>query len=465
MREKAGRDGKEGVFMFTIGWAWRDITPPRPAMLQGQMHRRVAREAMDPITLTALAIEGDCGDAAVFISCDLAFASPAILKSVRARLAQTAPSLPGEKVVMHATHTHTSLVVEDGFYEHPGGDVMTPEECAELVTERAVEAASQAWNSRAEGYLARAFGHAVVGHNRHAVYADGHARMYGRTSREDFRHFGGYEDHSIDMLFTWNGEGALSGAALAIPCPSQVDEHEEAFSADFWHDVRVELRRRFGADLAILPICSAAGDQSPHFLLYGPQEEEMRGRRRVSERREIALRVADGVGRALECTNPREHGEDARLEHVVVEASLPPRKISRAERDWAAAEYERLAGEKGELHSWWPERLRAVVETFDGEDAPAPFPVELHVVRIGDAVVATNPFELFLDYGLRIKARSPAAQTITVQIAGKGWYLPTRRAVEGGGYGAMPAVSKVGPEGGDELVEKTLAAIRRLFPA
>jgi len=465
MREKAGRDGKEGVFMFRIGWASRDITPPRPAMLQGQMYRRIASEAADPITLTALALEGEGGDAAVFISCDLAFAPPAILKSVRARLAQTAPSLPGEKVVMHATHTHTSLVTEDGCYEHPGGDVMTPEECAELVAERAAEAAGEAWGSRAEGYLARAFGHAVVGHNRHAVYADGQAQMYGKTSREGFRHFGGYEDHSIDMLFTWTGDGALSGVALAIPCPSQVDEHEKAFSADFWHDIRVQLRARLGAGLAILPICSAAGDQSPHFLLYGLQEEEMRGRRGVSERREIALRVADGVGRALECTNPREHAEDARLEHVVAETSLTPRKISRAERDWAEAEYERRANEKNEMHSWWPQRLRAVVETFDREAAPAAFPVELHFVRIGDAVVATNPFELFLDYGLRIKARSPAAQAIIVQLAGWGSYLPTRRAVEGGGYGAMPAVSKVGPEGGDELVRETLAAIRRLFPA
>ena len=31
--------------------------------------------------------------------------------------------------------------------------------------------------------------------------------------------------------------------------------------------------------------------------------------------------------------------------------------------------------------------------------------------------MATNPFELFLDYGLRIKARSEAPQTFIVQLA------------------------------------------------
>lgn len=449
--------------MLKIGWASRDITPTRPAMLQGQMHLRVARDAMDPITVTALAIEDAAGEAALFISCDLAFASPEILESVRERLAVSTPEIAGDKIIMNATHTHTSLVVEDGFYEYPGGDVMTAAECAELVTERATEAAAEAWRARTERILTRAFGHAVVGHNRHAVYADGHAEMYGQTARDDFRHIGGYEDHSIDMLFTWEGDGALAGMALAIPCPSQVDEHLECFTADFWHDIRQELRARLGEGLDILPICSAAGDQSPHFLLYGPQEKEMRLRRGVSERREIALRVADAVERALECTNPRDHAENASLAHVVLSPSLSPRVVSREERDWAEAECERWAAEKGPTQSWWPERLRGVVETFDGEYRGKPFPVELHIVRIGDAVIATNPFELFLDYGLRIKAQSPAAQTILVQIAGRGWYLPTRRAVEGGGYGAMPAVSMVGPEGGGELVEETLSALRALF--
>jgi hypothetical protein len=103
------------------------------------------------------------------------------------------------------------------------------------------------------------------------------------------------------------------------------------------------------------------------------------------------------------------------------------------------------------------------MEHGSGEDRE-PVEVEIHVLRCGDVALATSPFELFLDYGLRIKARSVAAQTLTVQLAcGRGMYLPTESALQRGSYGAMPVVCQVGPEGGQALVEQTLSTIRSLF--
>ena len=63
---------------------------------------------------------------------------------------------------------------------------------------------------------------------------------------------------------------------------------------------------------------------------------------------------------------------------------------------------------------------------------------ELHFIRLGDAIIATNSFELFIDYSHRIKARSQAVQTIAVQLSGHGSYLPTERALKAGGYGTNP---------------------------
>ena len=447
--------------MLSIGWASQDMTPQRPAMIQGQKHRRIGYQAMDALTVTALAIENaDLTDSAILISCDLAYVSDELLKGVLRRLARRLPSVSGEKVVMAATHTHTSLVIEDGFYSQPDGDVMTPQECETWVADVAAQAAVAAWENRTPRHVGRAFGHAVVGHNRYALYTHGHAQMYGATHRSDFSTIGGYEDHSVDMLLTWDVDGTPAGVAIAIPCPSQVDEGLQVFSADFWHDIRLELCQRYKKPLEVLALCSAAGDQSPHLLLYHREEAEMRKRRGITERREIAIRVADAVDRALECTPPS--AEDTDFAHVTRHIQLAPICITQEQRDWAEVELEKCQT-SGDLSSWWPQRLRQVVKIFDGQHPQKPFPAELHILRIGNAVFATNPFELFLDYSLQMKATSPAAQTFIIQLAGRGWYLPTERALKAGGYGANPVVCQVGPVGGRQLVEETLKSIGQLF--
>jgi hypothetical protein len=263
------------------------------------------------------------------------------------------------------------------------------------------------------------------------------------------------------MIFVWETDGRLSGLLIDIPCPSQVDENINKFSADFWHEIRLELRQRFGQQLQILPLCGAAGDQSPHFVLYKQQEAEMRRRRGLSERQEIASRVGDAVARALQCTHP-EVGETV-VRHACRRLPLSPRPITREERDWAeTARAEALKrGDSEKL--WWPQMLGDVITHFDrGEPMPS-FKTELHALRLGTAVIVTNPFELFLDYGLQIKARSVAAQTVVVQLtADTGLYLPTERATQGGHYGAHPVVAPVGPEGGRELVEATLEMIEEV---
>lgn len=93
------------------------------------------------------------------------------------------------------------------------------------------------------------------------------------------------------------------------------------------------------------------------------------------------------------------------------------------------------------------------------------FKFPIFVFRIGAAAFATNPFELYVDYSYRMKARCKARQAFIIQLSSnaKGGYLPTQIAVDGGSYGSKPVSTMVGPEGGDELVEKTIAAMDALF--
>ena len=447
--------------MLKLGWASRDITPDAPVMLHGQMYTRVSAETHDPITVTALAIEGASGEGAIMVSCDLVRVAAGLQDRFREALADRLPGMDPENAFLNATHTHTGPVLDEGLYPEPDADIMRPEECARFFVERTCEAAAEAWDRREAGGLSWAFGHAVVGHNRRTVYADGHARMYGKTDDPQFDGFEGYEDHSLDMLFVWTASDELAGIVLNIPCPSQVDESREFISADFWHDIRAELRRRHGEDLFVLPQCGAAGDQSPHLLIYRQEEEYMRRRGGVSERREIALRVAAAVDRALP-GGRADIRRDLPFAHRTKRLELQRRRVTAEECEEARRELRALEEKGGQER--WLSHFASVIGRYERGEEEGVFPMELHVLRLGEIAIATNPFELFLDYGLRIKARSPALQTLVVQLAaGAGGYLPTRRAVRGGSYGARPAEGRVGPEGGQVMVDCTVGEIVALW--
>jgi hypothetical protein len=90
--------------------------------------------------------------------------------------------------------------------------------------------------------------------------------------------------------------------------------------------------------------------------------------------------------------------------------------------------------------------------------------MELHAVRFGNVAFVTNPFELFLDFGHQIKARSVAEQTFIVQLCcGYSGYVPTARSESLGGYGALIINGQVGSDGGKLLVDNTVKTITELW--
>jgi hypothetical protein len=92
------------------------------------------------------------------------------------------------------------------------------------------------------------------------------------------------------------------------------------------------------------------------------------------------------------------------------------------------------------------------------------FTIEAHFIRLGDIAFATNPFELFLNYGNQIRARSLAKQTFLVQLScGSYGYLPTEKAEKGSHYSAFVGSGTAGHVGGELLVRKTLTEINKLF--
>jgi hypothetical protein len=304
--------------------------------------------------------------------------------------------------------------------------VWTTTQYRAFFVQRAGDAAIKAWQGRQPGGVSWGLGQAVVGYNRRAVYADGHAQMYGNTAQPDFQNLEGYEDHGLELLFFWRPDQTLTGILINVACPSQETEGEWYLSADFWHEVRQEIRKKH-KDVYIFPQCAAAGDQSPHLMYRKQAEQIMLQRKGITRRQEIGERIARGVEEVLPYAK-KDVKTAVVFKHVVARVDLPPQQPPRT--------------------------------PFYLTDSPKA--VELHVLRLGDVAMATNPFELFLDYGVRIKARSKPVLTFLVQLSGQTTgYLPTAKGVKGGHYSADKFI--VGPEGGQVLVEETVKRINQMW--
>ena len=417
---------------------------------------------MDPITATALALDGG-SDRALMVSLDVISIPAKLMERVRSRLKTALPEFDGRYLLLNATHTHTAPDL-DGVYEIPAG-VTSSSEYLEFLTGAVTDAAVRAWGARRPAGVSWAVGQAVVGQNRRVFYGNGRSVIYGQTNRADFMGFEGSADPALELLFFWTPERKLTGIGINVACPSQVLERQYSVSADFWHEVRIELRRRYGNGVFIFPMTGAAGDQAPRSLVRKAAEARLRQRLGISETVQIARRIA----RAVEEVYPAAASDirfEAPFAHRVEELKLPERQITEAEMKRVQAEYERA--EKAPATD--PKRHATmqwtgdVIERYRRQDAGAGFVMELHVVRLGDVALATNPFELFLDFGLRMKARSRAEQTFVIQLAcGDGSYLPTAKALAAGGYGAEVTDNLVGPEGGQMLVDRTVVVINSLF--
>ena len=211
----------------------------------------------------------------------------------------------------------------------------------------------------------------------------------------------------------------------------------------------------------VLGWTGAAGDQSPHLMLRKEAEERMRALRGLDRLQEIAGRIVAAWHEAYDGAVKEKHA-DAVLANRTEVVNLPVRQVTHEEALAAKAKVAEVAGDPG--GQWMCQWQQKVVDRFERQKPDDVYPIEIHVLRLGDVAIATNPFELYTDYGVQMKARSPALQTFIIQLAGPGSYLPTERSVAGGAYGAVIQSNLVGPAGGRVLVEATLRQIGELWP-
>ena len=494
-----------------IGWAEESLVPAKKVRLAGQFYERISQFVESEITATAMAVEAD-GEQLIMVSADMTSIPVYLMEMIRENFAALTDEVDPMKIMVNATHTHTSHTIampEDRERGNPIGNtrdilaefmppekeykplvtaddsVLDPKDASVFVADKIAKAAYRAWKSRKKSLYTNEFGRAAVGMCRRVLYDDGTAEMWGDTNSANFVSMEGGNDSGIELIYTFDENKKLTGVVANIACPSQILEQRSFISADFWGRAKAIIREKLGSDIYLLALGGAGGDQCPRDLVRWVEPETpiddphvirpLPLRRKadpsmfdISGCNRAGKRIANEIISVYEEIS--ELKDEAKLEHRVLKLDLPLRKATKSDYEKSVREIEYYVqknadkpvfdyADNAKMYIYAGNILRYRRQQFEEI-----YTVESHIIRFGNIAICTNPFELFLDFGNRIKARSFAEQTFVVQLCcGTGGYLPTAKAEAAGHYSAYITSGNVGHEGGDLLVRETLKTINGMF--
>ena len=222
------------------------------------------------------------------------------------------------------------------------------------------------------------------------------------------------------------------------------------YDADLFGWAREAMRGRLGAQATVVTFAAPAGD----VIWFDPVQDDFpRGddfARDVGE--VLAGRIMDARAAAAPMAVTRLRvGRDLR--------AIPDRAWE--DSTWCEDD---CRGSSERARVWARERYDPESEAVRSRGATECV-VEVQGFGLGDFAIVTNPAELFCEFGTRIRAGSPCAVTMPVELAnGACGYVPYARSFDHGGYETHRTcwTSRLIPEAGEIITRHSLELLERL---
>jgi neutral ceramidase len=429
-----------------VGAAEVIITPPVGTELAGYFQPRVSEGVISELKAKAV-VAGDGAEGVAIIACDLITMTAEISAAARAKIT-AATGIPGERVMICSTHTHTG---------------------PELRAKRHI-GRNEEWIATLPGLIADA-AIAAAENQRPAVMSVGSEHEEGLAFNRRFRYRDGTE------LFGVHGDGSdvVGPAGPTDPEFGVVkfcaDEGDDPFalicnysvhidvtggnliSADFPAVMTDVIRGVYGPDTIVLYVQGACGNiNHVPYLMERPWP-----RKGVEKSKQMGRAFA---GKAIAIAEKALPSEDTSVDAAQEILQVPAHPLDDVvERN--VAEAKAAAPPKpGGCH----QRLLEIIDDYDPDKVT---PREVQAIRLGDVVFCSAPGEYFVEWGLEIKSWSPFPYTFIAELANDSvGYIPTMEAFRRGGYEATPVVSVVStPALGQMIADANFRHCEKLWNA
>lgn len=455
-----------------IGFSQMNITPALGTRMAGQLMNYQAKGIESELFATAMCLKQG-GVSVVIVSCDILLISNELAATI-AVAAQKETGIPAENIILCATHTHSGPIVQDIFgMERDNRYVETLKSKIAAAIRAAIQNCKEAVLYTVRGQAA---GYAF---NRRFLMSDGNIETHPLKGDPHIVKPEGPDSTNLDVFYACDtGEKPL-GAAVVFGCHATVLERDnEWISSDYAGKVSSYVSSRLGGGIPVLFLQGASGN----ICQVNPLD---------TSRKEVGLEWAKTMGagigqKAMDGIQKQKMLSQGPLRVLTKQIQIPRWAVAPELLEWGyhhkemncelpvlsdygTETYNTLKHPKVYLEQifktpFWADFYANEIRTLERDRKRQPdMPLEIKVVAQDSWAMVTLPCELFVEWSLKIREKSPFEHTIVVELA-NGWngYIPTRQAFERkGGYETKEVTSTMLiPEAGDMVLETVMEMLK-----
>ena len=441
--------------MFKCGFYEKEITPPLGSFIPGYNCTRLTETVHDKLYAKAIAVATD-EKTVIIISIDSCHTTKAMHDGIMPRIEQYT-GVKAENVMITATHTHLGLPEP---YEYPPEYAVEDEHYVDVLLRMIADTAILAWQ-RMEPATMR-YSKSVqegLGFNRNYYMKDGNIRTNpGRNNPDIVKNFGP-TDPEFGTLFFYDNEGKAMGSIMNFACHHDCVGGRWGMtnSSDYSGIIAESMKKEHGSNFVSVFILGACGNIN-HVNPF----------RTEAYKRPRAVDIGEALSKAaLEHFKNAQPIECDKLDCIKEEVYINKRYFDKEEIDEAYYLYETMPWtphfdiNKPETKEYKRAKAKTLIDISKIED---PIKCIVQTIRLGECMIFALPSEIYTEFGLEIKAKSPADINMVSSLSNGGpiCYIPIPEAYGTTIYEAQPTSAFLEKNAGWKLVEHALGQAEKL---